>query len=116
LSNKSLLCQGGARTCTIQRAPNSANFRLLNFSGNNIELTNINFVNGKAPSGDGGAVLLSGTNNIVTNCEFTTNSALAGRGGAMSIFTGTLENNVFSSNFAQQCSDVYLASRGSCAS
>ena len=76
LSNKSLLCQGGARTCTIQRAPNSANFRLLNFSGNNIELTNINFVNGKAPSGDGGAVLLSGTNNIVTNCEFTTNSAV----------------------------------------
>jgi hypothetical protein len=77
VSNKTLRCESGARTCSVTRGYTGSNFRLLNFSGNNIVLSDITFSNGKVTSGDGGGVLLNGTGNVVQNVAFTGNTAVS---------------------------------------
>jgi hypothetical protein len=114
VNDKILRCQSNARTCTIRRENGGAAFRLLNFGGNDVQVFDITFIGGKAPTGNGGAIQFTGTDAKVTNCAFSGNQASAGKGGAMAMQTGDMFNNNGSGNYAAQCTDVYVVSRGGC--
>lgn len=65
-------------------------------SGLNVTFININFINGKPSTGNGGAILNSGDALTITNCMFNNNVA-GSSGGAISSDSGVL--NISGSNF-----------------
>ncbi len=82
--------------------------RIFNYTpaGSNkvIAVSGISFVNGRATTGDGGAILIGQQSTSFENCQFISNTAAAGNGGALgmspsaSAFTAT--DCEFSSNSA----------------
>jgi len=85
---------------------------MLNFSGDNISISNISFRDGRTTD-SGGALVMSGNYNKLTSCTFTGNSA-SERGGAAVIGSGEFVGNTFSGNSAAQCFDIFLSSTGRC--
>lgn len=106
-SNIVLRCASGQ--CTIQGGGSN---RMLNFSGDNVSISNISFRSGRT-TGSGGALVMSGNNNRLTSCTFTGNSA-SDRGGAAVIGSGQFEGNTFSGNSAAQCFNIFISSTGRC--
>ena len=74
--------------------------RILQVSGENVTIRNINFVNGETDEYSGGAILWQGKYGSLSDCGFINNTALVGGALMMMAANTTVSNCTFINNYA----------------
>ena len=72
--------------------------RIFDVNGENITISNLNFINGK--SNNGGAIIADAKNTVIDKCTFNRNNATTDAGAILFRNAGTVINSTFTDNFS----------------